>query len=183
MTLTVSLKSCGATSITQLTQSPTEYPRSNGTWTTNEAVISGTPLAPARPCFKSAQLIANSKDADKVIFLIDRIELGTQSLKEYRGFAEENEDVQATENTHVLIAKLKSKNPTDTLIVTSIQKMSNIKEENGMKAADFNKMIGKRIVFIVDEALRSTFGEMLHNVKSTFPNAIFFGFTGTPIHI
>ena len=32
--------------------------------------------------FKSAQLIANSGDADKVIFLIDRIELGTQSLKE-----------------------------------------------------------------------------------------------------
>ena len=29
--------------------------------------------------FKSAQLIANSKDADKVVFLTDRIELGTQS--------------------------------------------------------------------------------------------------------
>ena len=28
--------------------------------------------------FKSAQLIANSKDADKVVFLMDRIELGTQ---------------------------------------------------------------------------------------------------------
>ncbi len=41
--------------------------------------------------FKSAQLIAASHDADKVIFLMDRIELGTQSLKEYRGFAEENE--------------------------------------------------------------------------------------------
>ena len=76
--------------------------------------------------FKSAQLIASSKDADKVIFLMDRIELGTQSLKEYRGFADENESVQATENTNVLITKLKSTNPADTLIVTSIQKMSNI---------------------------------------------------------
>lgn len=74
--------------------------------------------------FKSAQLIASSKDADKVIFLMDRIELGTQSLKEYRGFADENESVQATENTNVLITKLKSSNPADTLIVTSIQKMS-----------------------------------------------------------
>ena len=37
--------------------------------------------------FKSAQLIATSKDADKVVFLMDRIELGTQSLKEYRNFA------------------------------------------------------------------------------------------------
>lgn len=74
--------------------------------------------------FKSAQLIASSKDADKVIFLMDRIELGTQSLKEYRNFAEENEEVQATENTDVLVDKLKSTSPSDTLIVTSIQKMS-----------------------------------------------------------
>jgi type I restriction enzyme R subunit len=131
--------------------------------------------------FKSAQLIANSKDADKVIFLIDRIELGTQSLKEYRGFAEENEEVQATENTNVLISKLKSNNPADTLIVTSIQKMSNIKDESGMNAADIQKMTGKRIVFIVDECHRSTFGSMLTNIKNTFSRAIFFGFTGTPI--
>lgn len=131
--------------------------------------------------FKSAQLIANSKDADKVIFLMDRIELGTQSLKEYRGFAEENDDVQATENTQVLIAKLKSGDPANTLIVTSIQKMSNIKED-GMNASDLAKMVAKRIVFIVDECHRSTFGEMLITIKNTFPAAIFFGFTGTPIH-
>ena len=72
--------------------------------------------------FKSAQLIANSKDADKVVFLMDRIELGTQSLNEYRGFASDNESVQATENTGVLITKLKSDSTDDTLIVTSIQK-------------------------------------------------------------
>lgn len=55
--------------------------------------------------FKSAQLIADSKDADKVVFLTDRIELGTQSLKEYRAFADANEEVQATENTRELIVK------------------------------------------------------------------------------
>lgn len=134
--------------------------------------------------FKSAQLIASSKDADKVVFLMDRIELGTQSLKEYRGFAEENEDVQATENTSVLAGKLKSNNPADTLIVTSIQKMSNIKNEGdyGLNAADLEKMRSKRIVFIVDECHRSTFGDMLLTIKETFPLAMFFGFTGTPIH-
>lgn len=132
--------------------------------------------------FKSAQLIASSKDADKVIFLMDRIELGTQSLKEYRGFADENESVQATENTGVLITKLKSTDPADTLIVTSIQKMSNIKDEAGrLKASDIEYINGKRIVFIVDEAHRSTFGDMLITIKTTFPKAIFFGFTGTPI--
>jgi len=132
--------------------------------------------------FKSAQLIASSKDADKVIFLMDRIELGTQSLKEYRGFAEENEEVQETEDTSVLVSKLKSDNPSNTLIVTSIQKMSNINKENdGLKDADIKRMNTKRIVFIVDECHRSTFGEMLISIKETFPKAIFFGFTGTPI--
>lgn len=132
--------------------------------------------------FKSAQLIANSQDADKVIFLMDRIELGTQSLKEYRGFADENEDIQATENTGVLVTKLKSSDPANTLIVTSIQKMSNIKdEEDGLNANDILLMNQKRSVFIVDEAHRSTFGDMLITIKETFTAAIFFGFTGTPI--
>lgn len=133
--------------------------------------------------FKAAQLIASSKDADKVVFLVDRIELGTQSLKEYRGFADETESVQATENTNVLISKLKSTNPSDTLIVTSIQKMSNIKSEDAsLSARDIELINNKRIVFIVDEAHRSTFGDMLITIKDTFQNAMFFGFTGTPIH-
>lgn len=132
--------------------------------------------------FKSAQLIANSKYADKVVFLTDRIELGNQSYIEYNNFADDGESVQKTEDTYVLITKLKSSAPADTLIVTSIQKMSNIKnDENGLNAHDIEEIGKKRIVFIVDECHRSTFGEMLSTIKSTFPNAIFFGFTGTPI--
>lgn len=131
--------------------------------------------------FKSAQLIASSKDADKVVFLVDRIELGTQSLDEYRNFADDAQSVQATENTNVLVAKLKSSNPDDTLIVTSIQKMSNISEE-ASRASDLERMRAKRIVFIVDECHRSTFGDMMQTIRRTFPCAMFFGFTGTPIH-
>ena len=133
--------------------------------------------------FKSAQLIASSKDADKVIFLMDRIELGTQSLKEYRNFAGENEEVQATENTDVLVDKLKSTSPSDTLIVTSIQKMSNIKDDaqNKLNPNDIALINAKRLVFIVDECHRSTFGDMMQTIKHTFPKALFFGFTGTPI--
>lgn len=132
--------------------------------------------------FKAAQLIANSKDADKVVFLMDRIELGTQSLIEYRGFADDSDSVQSTENTDVLIAKLKDSDPNKTLIVTSIQKMSNIEEDGSKNDHDIAVINKKRIVFIVDEAHRSTFGDMLTTIKKTFPAAIFFGFTGTPIH-
>ena len=132
--------------------------------------------------FKSAQLIANSKDADKVVFLMDRIELGTQSLLEYRAFADDSDSVQATENTQVLLTKLKSSDANQTLIVTSIQKMSNIEEDAGFNKKDIEIINSKRIVFIIDECHRSTFGEMLETIKMTFPGAIFFGFTGTPIH-
>lgn len=132
--------------------------------------------------FKSAYLIATSKDADKVIFLMDRIELGTQSLEQYNNFADTEDFVQSTENTHALISKLKSTNPNEVLIVSSIQKMSNIKdEEGGINTHDLEQMQNKRIVIIVDEAHRSTFGDMLITIKETFPQAVFFGFTGTPI--
>ena len=80
------------------------------------------------------------------------------------------------------MTKLKSNATADTLIVTSIQKMSNIRDEDGgLNASDIEIINGKRLVFIVDEAHRSTFGDMLSIIKETFPNAIFFGFTGTPV--
>ena len=133
--------------------------------------------------FKSAQLIAQARTADKVVFLMDRIELGTQSLKEYRAFADHPDDVQDTEDTIALIGKLTSMDPKDALIVSSIQKMSNIREdaEGKMRAKDLETIRSKRVVFILDECHRSTFGEMLTTIKNTFPNALFFGFTGTPV--
>ncbi len=146
--------------------------------------------------FKSAQLIAGSRDADKVVFLMDRIELGTQSLNEYRAFADVGDEVQATEDTVTLISKLKSNDPANTLIVTSIQKMSNIKQEDGgSHAHDIELINRKRIVFIVDECHRSTnrashlvysdggakdVPGMLQTIKQTFPTAMLFGFSGTP---
>lgn len=109
-------------------------------------------------------------------------------------FASDGEVVQATENTHVLVTKLKSTAPADTLIVSSIQKMSKIFEETddegvATNSADIEKIRAKRLVFIIDEAHRSTMSGgkeekegMLVRVKRTFPKALFFGFTGTPIH-
>lgn len=132
--------------------------------------------------FKSAQLVADSHDADKVVFLMDRIELGTQSLAEYRSFADDADDVQGTENTQVLKSKLASDDPKNRLIVTSIQKMSNLKAgEAGITQAELDRLAGMRIVFIIDECHRSTFGDMLQDIRRAFPNALFFGFTGTPI--
>ena len=131
--------------------------------------------------FKAAQLVADSKKADKVVFLMDRIELGNQSLLEYRGFAGECTEIQATENTDELITKLKSNDKKDALIVTSIQKMNLVKLESGINDEDIAIIRNKRLVFIIDECHRSTFGEMLYTIKKTFPHALYFGFSGTPI--
>lgn len=132
--------------------------------------------------FKAAQLIADSGNADKVVFVIDRIELGTQSALEYRSFSELDEDIQETDDTQELIKKLKSPEVKDRLIVTSIQKLGIIAEgSERIKPVDVDKINRKRIVFIVDECHRSTFGDSFQAIKRTFPTAMFFGFTGTPI--
>lgn len=130
--------------------------------------------------FKTAQLIADSKNADKVIFLLDRIELGTQSLKNYRSFGGDAIEVTETSSAQQLLAKLKD--DVSILIVTSIQKMSILSADERLRAGDLAELQRKRIVFVIDEAHRSTFGEMLMRIKKALPDALFFGFTGTPIH-
>ena len=40
---------------------------------------------------------------------------------------------------------------------------------------------GRQVVIIIDECHRDTFGDMLINIKHTFPESVLFGFTGTPI--
>ena len=132
--------------------------------------------------FKSAQLIANSQDADKVVFLVDRVELGIQSFDNYDKFKTGKETVQNTKNSHDLVKKLKLKKDADNiLIITSIQKMSEISKEGAIGPKDLELITSQRIVFIIDECHRSTFGDMLRNIKLTFPKAMYFGFTGTPI--
>lgn len=138
--------------------------------------------------FKSAQLIAKANDADKVVFLLDRIELSTQSADEYRGFANIDDNVLDTEDTRNLIRVLESDSKDECLIVTSIQKMSRINTDNNIPKSTIDKINNKRVVFIVDECHRSVTGAgkdsgsgMLLTIKNTFPRAILFGFTGTPI--
>lgn len=132
--------------------------------------------------FKSAQLIVSSGMADKVVFLVDRKALGKQSFDDYRAFSSASEEIQDTADTNILVGKLKSDDIDDALIITSIQKLSNVtRDAENIKTSDIDKIVAKRIVIIIDEAHRSTFGEMLTNIKNTFIHAIIFGFTGTPI--
>ena len=138
--------------------------------------------------FKAAQLIAKANDTDKVVFLLDRIELSTQSADEYRGFANADDNVLDTEDTRNLVRVLESDSKDECLIVTSIQKMSRITPAHNIPQTTIDHINAKRVVFIVDECHRSVAGlgrdsgsGMLLTIKNTFPRAILFGFTGTPI--
>lgn len=131
--------------------------------------------------FKSAQLISEHKLADKVIFLVDRIELGIQSSLNYKSFCLDDDDVIDTKSCDDLIKKLADDE--NTLIITSIQKMGKIDDEIiAAKKREFDKIAKKRMVIIIDEAHRSTFGENIKRIMDNFKKAILFGFTGTPIH-
>ena len=132
--------------------------------------------------FKTAQLIANmNTKADKVVFLIDRVELGDQSYTDYTNFANVDVSINNTSDTDALIKLLKSDEADEKVIITSIQKMSRIKECDVPQSV-INKIRGKHIVFIVDECHRDQNGEMHQNIEHTFPTAMFFGYTGTPDH-
>ena len=132
--------------------------------------------------FKTAQLIANmSKKVDKVVFLIDRVELGEQSYTDYKNFANVDTSIKDTSNTDALIRLLKSDDSDEKVIITSIQKMSRIKEGEVSNSV-LKRIQGKRIVFIVDECHRDQNGDMHQNIEHTFPTAMFFGYTGTPDH-
>ena len=132
--------------------------------------------------FKAGQLILDLGFADKVVFVVDRRALDEQSTREYNSFARDGESVCSTTSSVNLFNKLKSRKADDAMIMTSIQKLANVNEEaSHIDAATLAEVAGRRICFIVDEAHRSQFGKMQRRVKDTFYNALFFGFTGTPI--
>lgn len=132
--------------------------------------------------FKAGQLILDLGFADKVVFVVDRRALDEQSTREYKSFARDGESVCSTTSSVNLFNKLKSRKADDAMIMTSIQKLANVNEEaSHIDAATLAEVAGRRICFIVDEAHRSQFGKMHRRVKDTFYNALFFGFTGTPI--
>lgn len=132
--------------------------------------------------FKAGQLITDMNLADKVVFVVDRKVLDEQSTSEYNSFQRQGEFVCETTSSRDLFNKLESSKLSERLIVTSIQKISRINDDMAkLRQAELDIIKAKRIVFIIDEAHRSQFGVMHERVKRTFYNALFFGFTGTPI--
>lgn len=126
--------------------------------------------------FKAAQLVSEIDGIDKVLFVVDRHDLDTQTQSEYEAY--EPGAVDSTDNTHELIKRLsgsKSK-----IILTTIQKL------NAAVTRDYyNKKLqsvrNQKVVMIFDECHRGHFGDCHKHIVNFFHNLQIFGFTGTPI--
>lgn len=125
--------------------------------------------------FKTAQILAAGSNIKKVIFLVDRKDLDSQTTEEFNKF--EAGAVDTTDRTDIFVKQMQDKNRQ--LIVTTIQKMSNaVRRPQYMDIMNIYK--DEKVVFIVDECHRSQFGDMHKDIVRHFQRAQFFGFTGTP---
>ena len=137
--------------------------------------------------FKTSQLLQTNEKVAKVIFVVDRKDLDSQTFIEFNTF--EKGCVDQTDKTSVLIKYLND--PTRKLVITTIQKLN--KAVTHERFTDRIKHLKhQKIVIIFDECHRSQFGKnandgMHFNIvgnkdkKGFFTNTQLFGFTGTPI--
>ena len=125
--------------------------------------------------FKAAQLVSELDDVDKVMFVVDRHDLDTQTQSEYEAF--EPGAVDSTDNTDELVKRLQSNSK---IIITTIQKL-NAAVSKTWYSSKIDAIRHSRIVMIFDECHRSHFGDSHKKIMKFFDNAQIFGFTGTPI--
>ena len=113
--------------------------------------------------FKTAQILAANPRIKKVVFLVDRKDLDTQTTEEFNKF--EAGSVDATDHTGILVKQMKDKNRQ--LIITTIQKMANA-VKNQRYAAVMDDYKHEKVVFIIDECHRSQFGDMHNDIVRHF---------------
>ncbi len=112
--------------------------------------------------FKAAQLVSEIDGIDKVIFVVDRHDLDTQTQSEYEAF--EPGAVDNTDNTYELIKRLSGNSK---IIITTIQKLN-----CAITREYYNKHLqdvkNKKVVMIFDECHRSHFGDCHKNIVGFF---------------
>lgn len=141
--------------------------------------------------FKASTLLKERPEIEKCLFIVDRKDLDRQTRLEFNKFQEGC--VEENTNTENLVRRLESEDYKDKVIVATIQKLglalnddskrNKEKKKNGELTYKerLSKLRDKRIAIIFDECHRSQFGDYHDAIKSFFPKAQLFGFTGTPI--
>ena len=123
--------------------------------------------------FKTAQLATQLKDVEKVLFVVDRLDLDYQTMKEYDNF--EKDCANSNSDYKILLKQLND--PRCHIIITTIQKLAALLR----RRPEDIKVLQSNIVMIFDECHRSQFGKMGGLIRKKFKKYMIFGFTGTPI--
>ena len=129
--------------------------------------------------FKTAQLASKMEGIKKVLFVVDRKDLDYQTMKEYDNFEKDC----ANSNSSAKILQKQLKDPDSKIIITTIQKLSNLMKPKIYDSDEKLREIltKENIVLIFDECHRSQFGDMHKLIVKRVKKYLMFGFTGTPI--
>lgn len=149
--------------------------------------------------FIATKLLAqHSIGVDRTVMVVDRTDLDAQTQDEFTKFASEyhtgqsagtsvaNTLIVGIKNQRQLSRSLLSSKNNNTILVTTIQKLSaamrTAQQDSENKGTNqFEKLRKEHIVFIVDEAHRAVSDEEMRRIKKLLPNSTWFGLTGTPI--
>ncbi len=124
--------------------------------------------------FKASQLATElgNNEISKVLFIVDRKDLDSQTIKEYDRF----EKGSANGNSSTKVLKQQLEDPNSKIVITTIQKLSRFVQKYKK-----HPIYDQNVVMIMDECHRSQFGEMHDAITKRFNKYALFGFTGTPI--
>ncbi|MEB7691187.1 HsdR family type I site-specific deoxyribonuclease [Staphylococcus equorum] len=130
--------------------------------------------------FKTALFLSTRGGFDKVVFLVDRRELDRRTSDNFKAYAA-YEPVTVDDTQHTYQLKKIMKSPNRGIVVTTTYKLSNLVDDLEDNQDDGLK--DKKIIFIIDEAHRTTMGRMMGTIKEHFrEKGLFFGYTGTPLY-
>lgn len=114
--------------------------------------------------FKTALFLSTRAGFDKVVFLVDRRELDSRTSANFKAYAAfESVSVDDTKHTYHLKKELKSSKAG--IIVTTTFKLNSLIKE--LEETHDSSLADKKIVFIIDEAHRTTMGQMMGDNKKT----------------
>lgn len=123
--------------------------------------------------FKVAQLLASMPKVRNVLFIVDRVDLISQTYENFKAYAYKTfEQRIEVVNGRQLKHHLKQKRLTSHIYLITVQGLDKI-VKSGLTSSE-------RQVILMDEAHRSASGDTVKRIKNAFPNTTWFGFTGTP---
>ncbi|TYS18485.1 type I restriction endonuclease subunit R [Rossellomorea vietnamensis] len=129
--------------------------------------------------FKTALFLSTRAGFDNVVFLVDRKELDSRTSDNFKAYAQ-YESVTVDDTAHTFQLRKLLSSASTSIVVTTTFKLNYLVKD--LIEAKDESLSNKKIVFIIDEAHRTTMGDMMVTIKNYFrKNGLFYGYTGTPL--